>query len=670
MVAPKKALPSMTEKELVRELCKRLSETAKDELFLRLMADRCLRWLGIESEEEFLEQVHRDIRKQECLRKGIPFDEYESRKTFFICPSPDGFSHHVRIKDRTTDSSLPRYYCENCGKVYSALTNTLLYKKGFDIVKWYTFIDCMMNGQTLQEISRKCSISIATANEWRLRLFAAVEELQKNVRLSGLVEADETFIKTNYSGKNMIEKSGVIRSARKRGHSTPMADIHKDEVCIFCAVDTYGNCIAKITGIGLPSALNLVQTAADSFDVNRVELFVTDGGKALAKFADICNLRHLPLVSRHKKHYGYVPQIKREEGKEYSIQHINAMHSQLKQFLRDFRGVSSQYLSGYLSLFTYKHSRGNSVVSPDSYLDILRALITPIRSYTTEELKTHFEPLIYKAPVNSKLADFSQDQITIYARYVGECESSPDIKDALAAEYDITPGDVDTLIKAFERNPKLRGTNGLAYRWYQREMRTASEEKKRQAKLVTRNTYHRNVIADYTSGIPVTDISEKYGVSHQRIYKILKDHKDAGEIIRRPPRERRKKPMRPHKETQAEFFFRKYEDMKRLHPKMPLSEISQNISKETGFPVGYVNAAISRERIKRTGKRKRRVTPKDTRIKLIQEYELLCRNVESEHLTKQQIYDALARKYKVKKGTVGSIIYKHYKGKDKETANK
>ena len=117
------------------------------------------------------------------------------------------------------------------------------------------------------------------------------------------------------------------------------------------------------------------------------------------------------------------------------------------------------------------------MVSPDSYLDILRALITPIRSYTTEELKTHFEPLIYKAPVNSKLADFSQDQITIYARYVGECESSPDIKDTLAAEYDITPGDVDTLIKAFEQNPKLRGTNGLAYRWYQREMRTALEEK-------------------------------------------------------------------------------------------------------------------------------------------------------------------------------------------------
>lgn len=59
MAAPKKALPSMTEEELVRELCERLSETAKDELFLNLMADRCLRWLGIKSEEEFLEQVHR-----------------------------------------------------------------------------------------------------------------------------------------------------------------------------------------------------------------------------------------------------------------------------------------------------------------------------------------------------------------------------------------------------------------------------------------------------------------------------------------------------------------------------------------------------------------------------------------------------------------------------------
>lgn len=129
MASSTKGLPSMTDKEHVRKLCSALPDKTKDELFLRLMVDRCLRWLGINSEEDFLEQVHRDIRKCECLKRGLPFAEYENRKTFFICPSAEGFSHRIRIKDRPAGRSLPHYYCEDCRKVYSPLTNTLLYKK-------------------------------------------------------------------------------------------------------------------------------------------------------------------------------------------------------------------------------------------------------------------------------------------------------------------------------------------------------------------------------------------------------------------------------------------------------------------------------------------------------------------------------------------------------------
>lgn len=58
MASSTKGLPSMTDKEHVRKLCSALPDKTKDELFLRLMVDRCLRWLGINSEEDFLEQVH------------------------------------------------------------------------------------------------------------------------------------------------------------------------------------------------------------------------------------------------------------------------------------------------------------------------------------------------------------------------------------------------------------------------------------------------------------------------------------------------------------------------------------------------------------------------------------------------------------------------------------
>ena len=143
------------------------------------------------------------------------------------------------------------------------MKGSILFNHGFDFYKWYQFIDGVMaSNMSLNKVAKRCGISTVTANEWVRYLFFAVELLQKNDRLSGDIEADETFIKTNYKnlkGKKAFKEAKILRKAHRRGQQTSIKDLQKDEISVVCAIDDNGNCVAKITGIGTPSGAMIAE---------------------------------------------------------------------------------------------------------------------------------------------------------------------------------------------------------------------------------------------------------------------------------------------------------------------------------------------------------------------------------------------------------------------------
>ena len=106
---------------------------------------------------------------------------------------------------------LLRFRCKSCGRTFNALTKTPmahLRKKE----KWLDHAQAMIEGKSLAKSAQLCGVHPTTAFRWRHRFLRAPSD-DKPRRLSGIVEADETFILESFKGR----WSDLPRKARKRG---------------------------------------------------------------------------------------------------------------------------------------------------------------------------------------------------------------------------------------------------------------------------------------------------------------------------------------------------------------------------------------------------------------------------------------------------------------------
>ena len=120
----------------------------------------------------------------ESLLGKLGRDRIES----FGCPHCS--SAEVRRWGRA--SGKPGYRCVTCRKTFNPLTGTPLaglhYKE-----RWADQAQALIAGDTVSKAAERCKVSYTTAFRWRHRFLAALN-LDKPQRLSGLVEAEETFI--------------------------------------------------------------------------------------------------------------------------------------------------------------------------------------------------------------------------------------------------------------------------------------------------------------------------------------------------------------------------------------------------------------------------------------------------------------------------------------------
>jgi len=81
---------------------------------------------------------------------------------------------------------------------------------------------------------------------------------------------------------------------------------------------------------------------------------VTDSQKSYIQFAKNHNLRHKRIeTGKHKNG-------------EYHINNVNNYHKGLKDFVRHFNGISTQYLTNYLNWFSWiKSGADNKLLIKD-----------------------------------------------------------------------------------------------------------------------------------------------------------------------------------------------------------------------------------------------------------------------------------------------------------------
>ncbi|MDY5917149.1 MAG: IS1595 family transposase, partial [Treponema sp.] len=206
-------------------------------------------------------------------------------------------------------------------------------KKSFSV--WKKYIDCMMNGFTVRKSAEICGINKDTAFIWRHKILDALQNMQAEVTLEGIVEADEAFFPISYKGNH---KKSVIfkmpRKAHKRGKQTHKRGLSREKVCVPCAVTRNGLSLEKVTNLGRVSA-NALHKAFDNRIVSNSVLCTDD----MNSYVDLAKTNELELIllKTGKSKLGI-----------YHIQYINSYHSMLKNFINRFHGVATKYLNNYL----------------------------------------------------------------------------------------------------------------------------------------------------------------------------------------------------------------------------------------------------------------------------------------------------------------------------------
>src|SRR5271165_6871843 len=227
-------------------------------------------------------------------------------------------------------SGKPRYRCISCCKTFNPLTGTpLAGLRHMD--RWNNQAQALINGETVAQAANRCKVAYTTAFRWRHRFLAALN-LDKPQHLSGIVEADETFILESFKGK----RSDLPRAARKRGGKAAKRGLSVEQIPIMVARDRSGATIDAV----LPRLDTASITKALGGVIVRPAQLCCDGGSAIIAFARRARLTFHVLPA---------PGNPKPEVPELHINNVNAYHGRFKEWMRRFHGVATKNLPNYLS---------------------------------------------------------------------------------------------------------------------------------------------------------------------------------------------------------------------------------------------------------------------------------------------------------------------------------
>ena len=268
---------------------------------------------------------------------GSEMEDYLTEQRFSegrVCPICGG-THVQRNGHRKNGSQ--KFYCKDCKKSFTIRKNTIFNRTRKSLSVWNEYIACMAEGLTIDESAERCGITHSTSFTWRHKILDALGEGAKETELSGIVEADEMFMPISYKGDGEMFASGRIdRKSRNRGGEVHKRGLSDELVCIPCAVDRKGNAISKVAKLGKCSKRAVSEVLGGH--VKTESTLCTDEEASYRKFA--------------KNNQNALIQIKGGKGSVkgiYHIQHINAYHSNFKNFIARFKGISSKYMNNYLA---------------------------------------------------------------------------------------------------------------------------------------------------------------------------------------------------------------------------------------------------------------------------------------------------------------------------------
>lgn len=227
-----------------------------------------------------------------------------------------------------------RYRCRPCGRTFNDLTGTPFeHAKRWDRLPMAAHV--LLSSLSVRKAARRLGVATSTAFRWRHRIMGAIHRLPAEV-LAGIIEGDETYFRHSRKGQR------GLHDPRKRGTPAPKRGLSREQVAVVTLRDRQSRTVAEVVSRGAPTAQALARVLAPSVPAGST--LCSDGAGGYARFCAGAGVTHRAV--------GNVPGT-RVVGGIYHIQHVNALHRQLKDWMRRFNGVATKYLPNYLRWYVF-----------------------------------------------------------------------------------------------------------------------------------------------------------------------------------------------------------------------------------------------------------------------------------------------------------------------------
>ncbi|MDR1220971.1 MAG: transposase [Treponema sp.] len=192
------------------------------------------------------------------------------------------------------------------------------------------------------------------------------EKERHGVALSGILEADETYLLESLKGKTMPD--GYWREARKHKAVSVKQGISDEYICVCAAVERGGKAYSRATGRGISCKEGIL--AAFLEKIKSGALMVCDGTKSYGVLEErqVCSTAATGPEGFHK------------------INEANGYHRFIKERNQRARGFATKYLNRYNALFSQVF-RGDALPT-DEIFKMLADRSGRYRTISARELKT------------------------------------------------------------------------------------------------------------------------------------------------------------------------------------------------------------------------------------------------------------------------------------------
>lgn len=226
-----------------------------------------------------------------------------------------------------TKQGIQRFKCKSCSKTFNALAGSPLYRMKKS-EKWIDYTKLMWHGVSIRKSAKELKINLKTSFRWR-HVFLKSPAKSGVSELTGIIEADETFLPESFKGKRTIE-----RPSRKRGGG------RIKQVPILLALDRTGaithQVLERNTKKNIKAALTPLLSAGS--------VLCTDGNQSYKGIAKDLKVDHKRLIGLDNQYV--IDGV-------YHIQTLNNYMMRWKAWLRRFNGVGKDYIESYLSWFRF-----------------------------------------------------------------------------------------------------------------------------------------------------------------------------------------------------------------------------------------------------------------------------------------------------------------------------